>query len=1147
MPNFISRLPQTLLTFSRKPAARRSFIGLLAFILLIGLFGYFVLPGIIKSQAEQLISEKLHRQTTIGKVDVSPYAMRVTIHDMKMMEPEGDAVFASFGALTVNVSLQSLFRFAPVIEEFKLDAPYVHLVRKDAHHYNIDDLIALAGSQPPKPEDDKPARFSVFNIQINGGRFELDDRLEQVVHKITDLKLGIPFISSLPSQVDVFVEPMLSASVNGTPLLVKGKAQPFADPMDATVDLNLDNLDLTTYLKYIPGTPHFKLPSARLDMKMAAHFRQKKDEAPALLLTGDVTLKNVQLNDANDASILKLPSLKVTLQDAKVLDSKIAVARVAIDGIEASIARAAGGRLNIDNLLTPPAAPKPAPAATQQSARQSQAKQAKASAPADKAAQQSAAVEPAGQTASPPADQPAPAKPAEPLVLALGELDIRNAAFSYADAAQPMQAGVKDFDLNVRNVNVDTGKRIVDVGEVVSNRAGLSLQQGKSPGARKQAHNAATTAPASKSAAKSTAKKNGGKDAEEPGYIVNIAKIAIAGWSAQLEDRSLRRPAVTTVAPLNLSMQNVSTKPDARGRIDLQATVNKDGRLSVQGELGMAPLYGDLALDFRQVDIMQLQPYFTDQVNILLTRANVSGKGALRFAQNKGDFTGSFKGDVALGEVATVDKLSASDFLRWKSLSVKGMNVNFAPFSLNIDQVALDNFFARIIIDPTGRINLQDVARGENEAHKSVTNENHPIATQERVRGTNVASAPLPQPAKPASAMPPIKIGKVVLRGGRVRFTDNFIKPNYTANLERLGGSIAGLSSDANSNANVDLKGLVNSAPLAVAGRVNPLKGDLSMDIRAEVRGMELAPLSPYSGRYIGYGIEKGKLTFDVSYKVEDRVLTAQNRLILEQLTLGDKVDSPDAPSLPVQFALSLLKDRNGVIDINLPIGGSLDDPQFSIGGIIVKVIVNLITKAVTAPFSLIGSMFGGGEELSHLAFDPGHAALTDKAAEKLKTIAKALDDRPALKLEITGRTDPQADREGLKRASIDRKVRALKLKDMVARGQSAEGARVTVTPQEYPALLKRVYRDEDFKKPRNMIGFQKDLPVEEMEKLMIENAKVSDDDLTLLGNRRAQAAKDWLTTEGKIPAERIFILASKSGADAKDNAPAARVDFSLK
>lgn len=1122
MPISLPKLSQSARRISGKPAVKRTFIGILAFFVLIGLFGYFVLPGIIKSQAEQIISEKLHRQTTIGKVDVSPYAMRVTIHDMKMMEPEGQTVFASFDALTVDVSLKSLFRFAPVVEELKLDTPYVHLVRKDAQHYNIDDLIALANSEPPKP-DDKPARFSIFNIQINGGRFELDDRLEQVVHKITDLKLGVPFISSLPSQVDVFVEPMLSANVNGTPLLIKGKAHPFADPRDATVDLNLDNLDLTSYLKYVPGTPHFKLPSARLDMNMVAHFQQKKDEAPALLLTGDVTLKNVQLNDASDKSILKLPSLTVTLQDAKVLDRKIAVARVAIDGIQADIARGANGQLNIDNLLTPPATT-PAPKSAKVSSRKSET-----------SGTEQAANEPAK-----------PVKPVEPLTLTLGALDIRNAAFNYADAqsARPVQAGAKDFDLSVRNVSVDTGNRIVHVGEVVSNKAGFSLQQGKPPSNNSKRHGSTPDA-----TPKSKPNASGKKEAStEPGYVVDIDKIAIADWSAQLEDRSLPRPAVTTIAPLNLSMQNVSTKPASRGRIDLQATVNKSGKLSVHGALGMAPLHGDLALDFQQVDIMQLQPYFTDQVNILLTRANVSGKGALRFDQNKDAFAGSFKGDVALVDVATVDKLSAGDFLRWKSLSFKGMDVNFAPFSLNIDQVALNDFFARIIIDPTGRINLQDVARGENEGHKSVTDEQgKPVAEQERIRGTNVASAPLPQPAKPATAMPPIKIGKVLLRGGRVRFTDNFIKPNYTANLERLGGSVAGLSSDPNSNANVDLKGLVNSAPLAVAGRVNPLKGDLSMDIRAEVRGMELAPLSPYSGRYIGYGIEKGKLTFDVSYKVENRVLTAQNRLVLEQLTLGDKVNSPDAPSLPVQFALSLLKDRNGVIDINLPIGGSLDDPQFSIGGIIVKVIVNLITKAVTAPFTLISSMFGGGEELSHLAFDPGRAALTDKAEEKLKSIAKALDDRPALKLEITGRTDPEADREGLKRASIDRKVRALKLKDMVARGQSSEGERVTVTPQEYPALLKRVYKDEDFKKPRNMIGLQKDIPVEEMEKLMAENAKVGDDDLTLLGNRRAQAVKDWLTTNGKIPPERIFILASKSGADAKDNAPAARVDFSLK
>src|SRR5581483_1398681 len=223
------------------------------------------------------------------------------------------------------------------------------------------------------------------------------------------------------------------------------------------------------------------------------------------------------------------------------------------------------------------------------------------------------------------------------------------------------------------------------------------------------------------------------------------------------------------------------------------------------------------------------------------------------------------------------------------------------------------------------------------------------------------------------------------------------------ANMVDLGGSVGGLSSDPNSRAAVDLHGQVNEAPLTIAGAINPLKGDLSLDIQAKVTGMELAPLSPYSGRYVGYGIEKGKLSFEVAYQIEQRKLTAQNRLILDQLTFGDKVDSPQATHLPVQFAIALLRDRNGVIDINLPIGGSLDDPDFSVGGIVLNVIVNTISKAVTAPFALLGNMFGGGKELSTVPFDAGSHAVNSETEERLKAMAKALTERPALKLEVTG------------------------------------------------------------------------------------------------------------------------------------------------
>jgi hypothetical protein len=260
-------------------------------------------------------------------------------------------------------------------------------------------------------------------------------------------------------------------------------------------------------------------------------------------------------------------------------------------------------------------------------------------------------------------------------------------------------------------------------------------------------------------------------------------------------------------------------------------------------------------------------------------------------------------------------------------------------------------------------------------------------------------------------------------------------------------------------------------------------------------------------------------------------------------------VESPTATKLPVTLAVALLKDRNGVIDINLPISGSLDDPQFSLGGIIFKVIINLIAKAVTAPFALLGSLFGGGEELAYLEFAPGSAALASGEQPKLKSLARALTERPGLKLDIAGRSEPQADREGLKRAAIDGKVRAQKFNDLRRAGAAPASAdALSVEPAEYEKYLRRAYGEEKFAKPRNALGFAKELPVAEMESLMLANTPVAEDDLRLLANARAQAAKEWLIAEGKVPAERVFLIAPRLGAEGiNDKGKPTRADFALK
>jgi hypothetical protein len=387
-----------------------------------------------------------------------------------------------------------------------------------------------------------------------------------------------------------------------------------------------------------------------------------------------------------------------------------------------------------------------------------------------------------------------------------------------------------------------------------------------------------------------------------------------------------------------------------------------------------------------------------------------------------------------------------------------------------------------------------------------------------------------------------------VLRGGSVNFSDFFVKPNYTVLLTGVAGGVSEMTADKAGD--VELRGRIHqTAPVEIAGKVNALAKHLYVDLKANASDIELSPMSPYAVKYAGYGIEKGKLSLKLAYHIENRKLVAENNIYLDQLTFGAPVESATATKLPVLLAVALLKDRNGVIDIALPISGSLDDPEFGLGGIIVRVFVNLIVKAVTSPFALLGSMFGGGEELAYLEYAPGSAMLDAEDEAKLKSLAKALEERPGLKLDVSGRVEPGVDGDALKRAAVERQVKAAKLRDSGRKAADAASlAEVKIEPAEYEKNLTAAYRAATFDRPRNALGVLKDLPVAEMEQLMLADARVGEDELRALAEARAQAAKDWLVQSGKIAAERVFIVAPKSGAEGnKDKGKPTRADFALK
>lgn len=356
------------------------------------------------------------------------------------------------------------------------------------------------------------------------------------------------------------------------------------------------------------------------------------------------------------------------------------------------------------------------------------------------------------------------------------------------------------------------------------------------------------------------------------------------------------------------------------------------------------------------------------------------------------------------------------------------------------------------------------------------------------------------------------------------------------------------------------------TAALQVGGKLNPLAKPLALDVQAKVTDLELPPLSPYSVKYAGHGIERGKLSMDVAYKVEpDGRLTASNKLVLNQLEFGEPV--PGAPaSLPVKLATALLADSQGVIDLDLPISGSLNDPQFSVGPIIVKAIVNLIGRAITAPFTLLAGALGGGaggDDMANVAFAPGSAQLQPKAREQLDKVAKALIDRPQLKLTVVGTSSLAAEREGYKRERLKAMVAAEQraaapaaaasaplpaasqdAAQTIAAGasQTSAGGRndsASVSDADYPRLLRQLYRRADLPgKPRNAIGVTRDVPVPEMEALLLAQIDVGDDAMRQLALQRGVAVKDYLAGK-KLQPERLFLGAPRASATSPASAPA--------
>jgi uncharacterized protein involved in outer membrane biogenesis len=1186
---------------------------------------WVAVPPLVRWQAPARLSTALGRDVTLGAVDFHPWALEIVLHDLVVGGTGGasGAPLLRVARVRANVALSSIFRRAPVIEAIDLDQARLALTRTAPGHYDVDDLIRRFTPKPDAPPSE-PARFALYNLQVRDLSLRFDDRPAGHVHVVDHFNLSLPFLSNLPANVDITVQPRLAFRLNGAGFDSAAQATPFAATDHATLKLAVTDLDVRPYLGYLPASLPVRVGGGALSADLTLAFVQTAQGSASMAVKGWIAARDVAVNNAAGRPLVAWKQARVVLDDAQPLVHKLAFEGVSLQGVQWHLDRDADGA--VDVLRAPPASsPAPAPAASSPEAApalpwdvriaaldisdsallwndastrpaaalvfdglalHAKKLQWPASAPAafTLAANVAAAVAPAASAGARVAFEGSASAQQAQVAITLSALPLQALAPYVAQAVVPRVDGRVDargtltwsakadapalrlavaqatlealrvqpgggaagagWDrLALSDMKLDLQARKVDIGGVKLVRPNAQVTRDAS-GRFEAAHWLRAGAPAAAAAAPAS-------QAAATPWQVRVRSATIDDGLVQFADASLHPeqhlpPLRAELRQVQLAVRDFAwagDRPMPPARVELSARIGRPsvarsktphgGELGWKGTLGASPLAARGDLRIVRFPVTLVTPWVADKLPVSLLRAHAGYTGHVDLQWPQAGLTLTTAGEALLDDVHLTTLAAASpssaasapdELLGWQALSLKDAKFALRPGTtprLDIGQAELDDLFARVLVTEQGRLNLQDI--GGNAAA--------PAAPASAAATPPAASAVASEPATAASAPLPIvvNVGGVRLVNGRIDYSDHFVRPNYSAALTELNGSLGAFSSQSRDMAALQLHGRAEgTATLDITGQVNPLARPLALDIRAKASDLELAPLSPYAGKYAGYAIERGKLSMDVAYKISaDGRLEASNQLILNQLTFGEPIASPTATKLPVKLAIALLKDRNGVINVNLPVSGSLNDPQFSVAGVVGKLILNLLVKAVTSPFSLLsGAMDGGaGPDMSAIEFKPGTAVFTDASAASLDKVAAALADRPALQVTITGSADAQAERADWQRETIESQLRTMAHDEALSAGASAS-APLALTPARRSALLQALYKRTRLPdKPRNLVGMLKDLPDAEMEALLMNNVPVNDEAMRQEALARAIAVRDALIAKG-ISSDRLFLAA---------------------
>lgn len=1022
----------------------------LAILLAYTLFGFLVLPGILRGQIVQGIRQNLKREAKLAKVRVNPLFLALTLEGFELQDPDGTP-FVAFDRLHVDFQLSSLVRWALTFREFRLDGPRVHVRLMPDGQPNFMDLV-------PK-EEGRPPRLILGSLQIHSGSVTVTNLMAAEPEEATlaPIDLTLENFTTIPQKEGLY---RIAATDQGN-----GAWQWTGDltfePMHSAGVLEISGSRLRRLWEIARNRVGFEIGEGQAGCRLQYEVDVRGDSLIARLHDSSLTLAGFTVREkGKEPDLLELDSLTVEGLEVRYPEQSASIARVLVAGTKVKAWLEPDSTLNWLSVLAPPGGSTAAPAG---------------------------------------ARSPAPAPTGA------------------APAPSPRTSGVP--------------------------ASGAPATAGPASSSRPSGAPASGTpvpAPATASPA--------------PEWTVTLGELAVRDFALDFEDRTTEPAFAVSVAPVHLTVRNVSSRPGAAFDLATDITIAGKGRLGVSGTVAARPPALDLAVRLADLPLPIFQPYLNPLAKLQLVSGTLGVAGDVRFREGRSRPDVRFQGRVESRGFLTRDRIANERFLAWKSVEVNA--IDFAPERVSVGSVRLTEPFAKLLIHRDRTTNVQDIL-GIAPVDSAAAVAAAPAPAGREKKGgkpakpqprASEALATMQDQAAAAAPVVPVRIGTVEVVNGSADFADLSLILPFAASIEGLAGTVTGLSSDSAARAAVTLDGRVQPSGTAqVRGAINPLAEEVFLDLGVVFRGFNMPVLSPYAGQFLGREIDKGRMSLDLGYRLQGRHLVGENKIELDQLELGKKVESPEATRLPVGLAIAILKDKNGKIDLDVPVEGDIDDPKLRIGKVIWDFIMSLLKKVATAPFALLGGLLGGGgeDQLSHVDFEAGLSAVPEDQKESLGRLAEALGKRPQLGLEVRGRSDRDADAAAIRKAKFE----------------SLAGERMAAEPKKYgggpgypPRLLEDLYVERFGKKGLASLEERHEVPAGELpqdhpqfksgSKKRVVNQpamhgairdtltalqRADESDLLSLANARANAIKQRLVEQG-IEEARLYVVDPEPG-----------------